>query len=161
MLTSSKVWNTIIAFARLLNVFSLLVCHFDLLLPSSPPVRYLSSNNHLGFFCSLFALLCRLRGCAYSQFHCFQHLCRETEIRKYELVPKPQSLSGTKRASLALLIQILNATYIAKFKCLPWVSLKNELMITKFKYEYQPNSDIFWSTCEAGLVSKSLKAELS
>ena len=38
MLTYSKVWNTVIAFARLLNVFSLLVCHSDLLPPSPPPV---------------------------------------------------------------------------------------------------------------------------
>jgi len=38
VLTYSKVWNTVIAFARLLNVFSLLVCHFDLLPPSPPLV---------------------------------------------------------------------------------------------------------------------------
>ena len=38
VLTYSKVWKTVFAFARLLNVFSLLVCHFDLLPPSSPPV---------------------------------------------------------------------------------------------------------------------------
>ena len=160
MLTLSKAWNAVIAFTRLLNVFSLLVCHFDILPPSSPVdispliiilvsfVLYLLfsaasgvvlTRNSIVF--SIYAGKLKSENMSWSENH--NHTVVQKEIRWH------------------FSFKFLMETYIAKFKCLPWVGLKNELMITKVMYEYYPNSDFSNSTCEGGLVSKSLKAELS